>query len=51
MTIFPEEHDSMEYVLIDKFHLKKAGYMDSYLKFRYNPEFYYQKYFKIKYDV
>jgi uncharacterized membrane protein len=49
MTIFPEEHDSMEYVLIDKFHPKKTGYMDSYLKFRYDPDFYYQKYLKSKY--
>ena len=46
MVIFPQEDKNMEYVLIDILNPKKTGSGDTYLSFRLDPEFYYQKYLK-----
>ena len=46
MIAFPSEDKSIEYVLIDRLNPKKTGFADTYLSFRSNPDFYYQKYLK-----
>mgnify|MGYP006146737343 FL=1 len=47
MVAFPDMSIDTEYVLIDRLNPKKTGGLDNtYLSFRENPEFYYQKYFK-----
>ena len=46
MIPFPSEDKSIEYVLIDRLNPKKTGFADTYLSFRSNPDFYYQKYLK-----
>jgi hypothetical protein len=46
MMVFPKEDSTIEYVLIDIFNPKKTGAEDTYLSFRLDPDFYYQKYLK-----
>ena len=47
MYVFPDIHENIEYVFIDRFNKKKTGGLDgTYMKFRKNPEFYYNQYFK-----
>ena len=46
MKVFPDEDISVEYILIDRLNPNKTGNDDTYLSFRLDPEFYYQKYLK-----